>query len=220
MNDPRNPGRDFVPDPSEHLSEWTLELLAEGELPAGERKAAAAHVETCLHCASEVEAYRALFASLAALPSFAPSIGFADAVMARVRLAPQESPLMARLRRWLPTTTRGWIFLALACLPPALPILALVAWVLSQPVVSPVDVGRWGAAWLREAGWATLMRGVEWFAASGTFALLSGAWSALATVPTSTLSFFAFLIAVAVPLSAWTLVHLLRTPAAGVAHAN
>ncbi|HEX5520040.1 MAG TPA: hypothetical protein VFX29_00030 [Longimicrobiaceae bacterium] len=134
--------------------------------------------------------------------------------------APQESPLLARLRRWLPTTTRGWIFLALACLPPALPILALVAWVLSQPVVSPIDVGRWGAQWLREAGWTALMRGVEWFAASGAFELVSGAWRSLGAVPTSTLSFFAFLIAVAVPLSAWTLVHLLRTPAAGVAHAN
>ena len=45
------------------------------------------HLETCDECRALIEADRALLAELATLPAFAPRAGFADRVMARVRVA-------------------------------------------------------------------------------------------------------------------------------------
>ena len=81
--------------------------------------------------------------------------------MARVQIAPQESPALAWLRRWVPNTRRGWALVGAAIVAPAVPILALLAWMLSQPLLSPATLWQWamlrtqsaaqtGAAWLLE----------------------------------------------------------------------
>ena len=65
-----------------HLTPHETELWAEGLLPA----ARALHLATCPACLATAERERKLFVQLAQLERFAPSAGFADRVMARVRI--------------------------------------------------------------------------------------------------------------------------------------
>jgi hypothetical protein len=65
-----------------HLTTDEIELWAEGLLDA----ARAIHLAECSLCLAEAEQERKLVLELARLPRFAPSAGFADRVMARVKL--------------------------------------------------------------------------------------------------------------------------------------
>ncbi len=203
-----------------HPSNWTLELLAEGDLSPSEREEVAAHVEGCPRCAADVEGYRALFAALEGLPRFAPSAGFGDAVMARVRLAPQADPLFARLVRWLPSTTRGWIFLLLASMAPALPVLALVAWVVTEPLVSAVNLWAWGTRWVQDTGWSLLTGAIIAVMESGLLGQGQLLLARLSELPFEVLASGALILAVGIPLSAWALYRLLRTPTGGTTYAH
>ncbi|MDQ3388785.1 MAG: zf-HC2 domain-containing protein, partial [Gemmatimonadota bacterium] len=150
-----------------HLTTQTLELLMDEMLSSAERNEAEAHLEGCELCAAELEACRALSVALAGLPRFAPSVTFAESVMARVTIAPQGS--LARMRRWLPVTRRGWVMLAAALLAPLAPLVAALGWLLSQPLVTVGGVWSMGEKWTVRALWS--------FAASAFEATSrSGAW--------------------------------------------
>jgi anti-sigma factor RsiW len=220
MKDTHFPGSDFVIHPAEHPSDWTLELLAEGELPPGQQAEVAAHVEDCARCASELEGYRALFVALSGLPRFEPSIDFGAAVMARVRIAPVADPLFARFVRWLPATRRGWILLLLACMAPALPVIALVAWLVSQPLFAPSALIEWGGVWMRDTGWSLLTRTLVAVMESSVLAWGNALVERLLEMPVEILAGGALLLAVGIPLSAWTLYRLLRTPVGGTVYAH
>jgi hypothetical protein len=77
------------------------------------------------------------------LPRFAPSAGFANNVMARVSLGPHEHPAFAWLRRLMPRSRPGWILAAAAMVAPAIPIITLLVWMLTQPLLSPAAVWQW-----------------------------------------------------------------------------
>jgi hypothetical protein len=116
-----------------HPTDDRLEAYCDGSLAASEQAVIESHVFRCGRCRSEVEDWRSLFASLAALPHLAPRAGFADRVMVHVRLA---EPWHARARKLLgrvaPTTAPAWA-LAFAIL--AVPVLALgtfAFWLLSR----------------------------------------------------------------------------------------
>lgn len=205
---------------AEHPSDWTLEQLAEDELPPVQRAAVEEHVEACPRCAAEVDGYRALFLALSGMPRFEPSPGFGEAVMARVRIVPLRDPVFARFIRWLPSTRRGWILLVLASLVPALPIIGLAAWLLAQPLVAPDAAVAWGAAWLREGGWSLLIRGLEIILASGAFAWGQALLERLLAAPVEVLAAGALILALGIPLSAWTLYRQLRTPVRGTTYAH
>lgn len=66
-----------------HLTPDEIELWAQGLLPA----ARAMHVADCAECRAVAEKERKLLRELAQLERFAPSDGFADRVMAHVRVA-------------------------------------------------------------------------------------------------------------------------------------
>ncbi|MDT8436848.1 MAG: hypothetical protein RRA92_08845, partial [Gemmatimonadota bacterium] len=66
-----------------HLGPEELERIALGEDVS---PGAVAHVSDCAACRREVEGVRRLHAGLLALETSAPAPGFADRVMARVRL--------------------------------------------------------------------------------------------------------------------------------------
>ena len=66
----------------QHLTLDELELWAQGLLPA----ARALHLSTCADCLAVAERERKLFLQLAQLERFAPSAGFAERVMERVRI--------------------------------------------------------------------------------------------------------------------------------------
>ncbi|CAN5797148.1 hypothetical protein BH23GEM3_BH23GEM3_02020 [soil metagenome] len=189
-----------------------MELVAEDALPPDDLAAAAAHIEVCAPCAAEVEAYRTLFATMAALPSFAPSAAFSDAVMARVRIAHQPAALPAWLKRWIPSTRRGWMILFGLSLAPAIPMLALLAWILTTPTVSAMGLWQIGSSWMRDAGWSLLVQAVVAGIESGAMGWGRLLLQQLLATPTEILMGGALLLAVGIPVSAWTLYRTLRTP--------
>lgn len=208
-----------MPNRTMHLSEPTIELLAEGALPPEEQAVAVAHIEACPRCAAEAEGVRALFAALDGLPRFATPAGFNDAVMARVVVAPQTSPVLAWLARWLPSTRRGWSVLIAALLVPVGAVVAGVVWALTRLTVPPALLAEWGISQMRD----TALTGVSWVVSrvveSGILTRGQDILDALLAVPATALSTVILLIALAIPLSAWSLVHLLRTPMGDAAHA-
>lgn len=206
--------------PSGHVPQWTLDLYAEDALPPEERDGVRAHVEQCCHCAGELEASRALFASLAGLPRFVPGPDFTDAVMARVTIRPEGSAALARVRRWFPATRRGWMMLFAALVAPLAPLVALAAWLLSLPLVTVGGLAAMGQQWSAQAGGAALDAAVGLVVRSGALEWGQGVLGTLWENPTGELSLVAISMALATPVAAYALVRLLRTPAGGVAHAN
>jgi hypothetical protein len=209
-----------VTDSKAHLSEWTLEQLAEGMLSENEHQSAMAHVEGCPRCAAEMDSFRTLFTALAGLPRFAPSPDFSDAVISRIRIGPQPNPAMERLRRWLPVTRRGWMLLAGAMVAPALPVLALVVWLLRQPMISAGALLQWGSRWGTDATSAVTRTVLRWETQLGLTHLASTLYGAVAALPMSVLLTVGAALAVAIPLSAWSLIRLVRTPLGDVHYAN
>lgn len=220
MNRQINQEKQPVSYPFGHVPQWTLELYAEDALPPDEREEVRSHVEGCTLCAAELEVSRALFASLAQLPRFAPSPSFEDAVMARVTIRPQGSAALARARRWLPATRRGWMMLFAALVAPFVPLLAVAAWLLSQPLVTAGGLMTMTERWAGQAAGAAADGMAELVARSGIVAWGQGAVGALWGNPTGEISLIAMFMAAATPVAAYTLVRLLRTPTRGVAHAN
>lgn len=124
-------------EPPLHPTPDRLEALVEGVLAEAERSAVEQHLVSCLRCQAEVEEWRAVFAALAALPRLAPSPGFADRILARVRVRqPWAARVGAVLARLMPRTTTGWALLTACLALPAAAGTALIAWVMSRPGLS------------------------------------------------------------------------------------
>jgi hypothetical protein len=68
-----------------HLRPDEIELLLDGEEGFGVAPLRA-HVRSCVECQAEVESARELMLMLDALPDFAPSASFSDAVMSQVQV--------------------------------------------------------------------------------------------------------------------------------------
>jgi hypothetical protein len=218
--DEHTTGRDPVSEPSAHLTAENLEQLAEGILPEREAADARTHIESCGRCASELDVYRQLFMMLGDLPRFAPSPAFADAVMTRVRLAPRESPMAAWLRRLVPSTRRGWVLLGTIVTAPVTPFIALAAWLMVQPLVTPTLLWQW----LQIRAQAMGESSVSWFLQQ-TFGPGVPEWtqtlySILQAIPGSAFGIAAAVLAIGIPLSAWGLHRLTRLPVSRVTYAN
>ena len=124
-------------EPPLHPTPDRLEALVEGVLVETERSAVEAHLVTCERCQAEVEEWRAVFATLAALPRLAPAPGFADRVLAHVRVKrPWTARAAAALARLAPRTTTGWALLTACLALPAAAGTALIAWVMTRPGLS------------------------------------------------------------------------------------
>lgn len=212
--------RGSVPSSAAHLTESAVEQLADELLKGREREMAEAHVESCVACAARLEASRALIEALSALPRFAPSPSFSDEVMANIRISPRASPVLAWVRHWTPATRRGWTLLVAALLAPMLPLAGLAVWVATSPVLTAGSVVEWtvlqGRSLAMEIGstatrWGMQVGLPQW--AEGIFELLQG-------VPLDALIFMLIFLAVAIPLSAWSIVRLVRTPTGNVTYAN
>jgi hypothetical protein len=212
--------RGSVPKSTAHLSESAVEQMADGLLTEQELERAEAHVQECAACAAQLEASLALFAALAQLPRFAPSSEFADHVMASIQVTPRASPVFAWIRHWAPETRRGWTLLIAALLAPMLPLFGVAAWVASNPVVSAPAVLRWsflqGRALALNAG-TTLAR---WGVDLGIQGRMEGIYLLARGVPLDAVIVALVILAVAIPLSAWSLFRLVRTPTGNVTYAN
>ena len=69
-------------DNTMHLTTDEIELWAQGLLPA----ARAIHLADCSLCRVEAERERKIILELVQLPTFGPTAGFADRVMAQVKV--------------------------------------------------------------------------------------------------------------------------------------
>lgn len=200
---------------TQHLPPWTIEELAEEMLSPAETAEALAHVRTCAHCAADLDVSRAMIASLGSLPAFSPSPGFAEAVMARVEIPQAER---AGVRRWLPHTRKGWMGLGAAVLVPLAPLVAMLTWLFGYPGVSATSLWTVGKGWLAGAAWSALVRVTEAVVRSPVFDWMATRGSELVG-GTQGLSLAAVLFAIAIPVSGWAMIRLLRTPTGDASNA-
>lgn len=126
-----------------HPSADRLEAFVEGTLQNGDRVVMESHLLSCPACQAQVEEWRGLFAALSTLPQFEPSIGFANRVMAQVRVSPRAAwqewadRANALVARAAPKTNYGW---ALAVAFFALPVIlggSAIAWLISNSYIAP-----------------------------------------------------------------------------------
>jgi hypothetical protein len=204
-----------VNEANAHLPPWTLDELAEGTLSPGEKALALEHVRRCGECAADLEASRALMHALSSLPSFDPAPGFADAVMARVPVLAAEP---VAVRRWLPHTRRGWMMAVLGALAPVLPLLGMLSWLAGRGIY-PAALFAVGTRWVARAGWSLVVEGVAAVVRSSLFQWMVTTGNDLVG-GTRGLSVAGALFAIAIPLSGWMLVRLLRAPVGGMTHAH
>jgi len=85
---------------NEHVNVARLQAFLEGELPRREHAGVEEHLVGCARCSAELDAWKVLFSDLDGLSSLRPHEGFADHVMAGVRI-PEPVPLAARIRKRL-----------------------------------------------------------------------------------------------------------------------
>jgi anti-sigma factor RsiW len=220
-----------------HPAEDRLEAFVEGSLDRAERVVIESHLLGCARCQVQVEEWRALFAALSGLPQLAPSAGFADRVMAGVRVAPergrrtawdqawqratrQASGVAAAAGRLLPKTTAGW---AMATGLLAIPVAAsamLLVWLGSNASLDPATLWAFVSAEAR-----------DWLAAAGTAAVTTvlqtdvAAWvvdrggSLLETAGTTGIGALLAAACGTTVLSVWVLYrYLFRTPARETHH--
>jgi hypothetical protein len=213
-----------VTDATGHLPYWTLEQLAEGDLSHAERSLAEQHLRSCAHCSTELEGARALIAALEGLPSVAPSPAFADLVMARVQIAPAAAaaPALAAAparSRWLPATARGWMMLTGMLVAFIAPLAALGAWLAAHPMVSVGALWGVGRAWVSEVAWSAVVETAGAMGRSGLFAWLADAFAAVPGPVTAGVPVMLMVILAAIPVSAFVMARLLKTPSTGMTHA-
>lgn len=207
-----------MPEPNLHPPQSALDLFAEGALAPEERGQVASHLALCRQCEAEVEACRAVIQALGALPRLEPSAEFADAVMARVRIAPASHA--ARVRRLLPATRRGWLLIGSGAAALCAPAMLLLAWIWSQPLLTVGGLGFWLTGRIRELAWASLSRVASQILDLGAADGLSDLIRAFAGLPGATVAGIAVGLIVLVPLSGWSLVRLARTSSGGFSHAH
>ena len=141
-----------------------LQDFLDGALGAPQVARIATHLESCTTCASEVDAWRAVYGRLAGLERYAPSEGFADRVMAAVHVPaleaataastaaggrpswaraltalrlPEWRRVLAPVGRFVPRTRRAWAALAGVALTPAVTVGLVLYTVFSHPTLTP-----------------------------------------------------------------------------------
>jgi anti-sigma factor RsiW len=223
-----------------------LEAYAEGGLEQAERVVIESHLLACRVCQTALEEWRALFAALEGLPQLEPAAGFADRVMARVRVAPAAGRAGLPLRAWgrrarqvgaawvgeqaaaaaatvasvLPTTTAGW---ALATALLALPVAVgagFVTWLFASTQVTPQLLWAFVSTQVADGANALVATAAAAAMQRDVVAwLVQVADDVLATGATGIGALFAAL-SITTMLSAWVLYHnLFRTPARESDHA-
>src|SRR5690606_21977164 len=198
-----------------HPTDERLEAFAENALDAAERATIQAHLVACPRCDAAVDEWRYLFGALAGLPLYAPAPGFAERVLARVRIRlPWYSRLAVAIGRLLPSTTRGWAIAAfLMALPIALGALAGY-WLFSRPYVRAAEVWIFVTHGVRSAA-ADFAAAVAGTIAQSELVIVIAGWlqslllvAGLRGIGVAIAAFAALSL-----LSAWVLYHnLFRTP--------
>lgn len=188
-----------------HVSGERLQEYLDGGLAARVTAQVDRHLDGCRLCREELAAFRAVARSLEGLPSYAPSVDFAERVMAEVRInemaavamAPtsQSARLLDRVRGWIPSSRQGWAAALGASVAPALTLLLVVQSVFSHELVTFGNlfafvrlqmsgffgaVGEAGTALARQWAPSMLLDGLTWVGSSPTLLAASGALASVA----------------------------------------
>jgi len=132
------------PEPSSvHLPPERIQDYLDGALPGRQGNQARDHLAACQPCQAEVQGWRNLFGALNGLAHLAPAPGFAQRVMARVRIpAPVPTPMAeagSRLLGWargfLPRTRKGWAVAGGIASAPTITMATLFYLVFSHPLL-------------------------------------------------------------------------------------
>lgn len=129
---------------SPHLPSGGIQDYLDGTLPPREASATRDHLAACESCEEEVRSWQGLWSLLGALGHLAPAPGFAERVMARVRIpAPMPAPWAVageRIGEWvrgfLPRTRRGWAVAGGVASAPTITVAALFYLVFSHPLLT------------------------------------------------------------------------------------
>jgi hypothetical protein len=120
-----------------HPESGQLQDFIEGSLEKSSAVVLESHVLGCSQCQREVAELRSVFTALARMERFSPGLGFANRVMAQVKL---PEPWYSRAGQWAaglaPRTTRGWAFAGGLLALPLIGMGTLMLWVLSKPYVT------------------------------------------------------------------------------------
>lgn len=206
-----------------HPATEEVEAYVAGSLSAADRATLESHLAGCPECTAEVEEWRALFAGLAALPQIEPSPGFADRVMAQVRVRqPWHVRIVIMLRRFLPSTTGGWL-LATAIL--ALPVLTMggaLTWLISRPWLSLGDLWTYLGFRAEEFMTAIVRRVAIMILENQTsLSILEWVHQTMTAIGAPGVGIAALIGAVVMTLSVWTLYqNLFRDSTRGGSHAT
>lgn len=215
-------------DATGHLPYWTLEQLADDDLPHRDRTVAEAHLRSCATCTAHLAQARAVVAALEGLPALAPSASFADAVMERVRIAPAAAeapaeapgPLPAPAgRRWLPATVRGWMGLTAVLALVMAPLAMMGVWLAAHPLVSVGGAWRVARGWIAETAWNAVVSAAGALARSGAYAWAAEAAGSLPGPDAFGVPLLLLLAGATIPVAAYTMARLLRAPATAMTHA-
>ncbi|HSW30869.1 MAG TPA: zf-HC2 domain-containing protein [Longimicrobiales bacterium] len=155
-----------VPERGRHLAGDRLQDFVDGLLPARQAAGVQAHLDSCPVCAADTEAWRTTFARLGDLDRLSPDRGFADRVMAHVRVpapTPERAPEWRRALGWarglVPRTRRAWAAISGVAVTPAV-TLGLVIWTLaSHPTLTAGALASfvwWKASALAAVAWEAL----------------------------------------------------------------
>lgn len=205
-----------------HPTANRLEAFVEESLDRADEAVVRSHLATCARCQTEVAELQTLFEALSALPELAPSAGFADRVMAGVRV---KRPLVQRIAGWVerftPDTDRGWAMATAAVGAPVLASAAVVWWILSQPGVSVQNLLLVGSALANDA----LATGGQWvwahFATSNAGAWLGSLLEAASTLGRGEIGLAAVMFATMTFASIYVLYqNLFRTNARRTQHVS
>jgi len=129
---------------SAHLPAEGIQDYLDDALPSREASSARDHLAACESCDEEVRSWQGLFRILGALGHLAPAPGFAERVMARVRIpAPMPAPwavagerIVGWVRGFLPRTRRGWAVAGGVASAPTITVVALFYLVFSHPLLT------------------------------------------------------------------------------------
>ena len=131
-----------------HIPVEDLQDYLEGTLSSRRTARANAHLSACEPCRIESQGWERLFGALTSLGRFAPAPGFAQRVMARVRIpSPVPAPwvragsrVLGAVRGFLPQTRRGWAIVGGIASAPTISMAALGYLLFSRPLFTVGNV--------------------------------------------------------------------------------
>ena len=206
---------------AEHLGPERLQDYIEGLLPQPQMARIEAHLDGCGACRNEATSWRELIQGIETLPELVPSAGFAQRVMAQVRIgrlvrqpiaASTGTRMLAWAGRLLPRTQKAWAVISGVAVTPATVGALLVYTVFSNPTVTPGYLASF--IWWQVSGAASAVAGLatDTLFESAVMFYAYSALEALAGAPVLA-ALVAVSLAAATSVSGWILYrNLLPTP--------